>query len=98
MPKLTIEERRIQTLRQQLQGKQVIQSFSQPKKDEDNSSKVSFSLPSTQTTTIHPIKDTTYLKNDLLKILILSTLAIGTQVLLLLASNNNLVNLSNLHI
>lgn len=99
MPKLTIQERRIQSLRQQLQGKQISFSSSESKKNDISRDKVSFSLPSIESSTSHSsIKDTVYLKNDLLKIMLLSFLAIGAQIILLVASNNNLINLSNLRI
>ncbi len=103
MAKLTLEERRIQTLRQQLLGKHRLVIPTQKTKDDpktttkSNTFNLSESLdkPSTGTGTT---TSATYLKNDLFKILLLSSIAIGAQILLLYAANNNLINLSNLHI
>lgn len=90
VPKVSLEQRRLEALRRQLQGKKA-----EPREREVSSKSGSFNLSqSSVTPTIsQPIlEDTTYLKHDLTRILILSTLAIAFQLCLYLASIKHILN------
>ncbi|MBI3485976.1 hypothetical protein HY025_03450 [Candidatus Daviesbacteria bacterium] len=87
MSKLSLQEKRLQTLRRQLYSKPIV-------KENKIYETVKDSTPIIQIST-QPlnIAEISYLRVDLLKVLILSTLAIGTQLLLYFASRNHLINL-----
>lgn len=87
MPKLTLEERRLQTLRSQLHGKSQIQS--KPEKQTHST----FSFQANQPSPAASKSDTLYLKKDLLKILILGTLAIALQICLYSLEAKHLISL-----
>ncbi len=99
MAKLTLQERRIETLRQQLKGKTLVIPTRENRSQQVDYSKT-FTLessPMRENSHETAAVSATYLRNDLLKIVTLTALAIGTQVALFFASKNNLVNLSYLH-
>jgi len=80
-------EKRLQLLRRQVYGK-----------EEDKKSSV-YSLPSTEIAEVGSrksevgISDITYLHQDLLKILTLSSLAIGAQIIIFFLLKNHILNL-----
>lgn len=88
--KLTDTERRMQTLKIQLYGKEGTGGL----KPSHNFGVGTFHLSSTAEE-IAPSSvsklDTNYLKNDLLKICLLASLAIGTQLMLYLALQKGLI-------
>ncbi len=89
--KLSDLEKRIKLLRQQVYGKQ--------KMDEEVRSEKSY-IPSQVLTshltspTLSSRSDISYLRFDLLKILTLSSLAIGVQIILFVLSRNHILNLN----
>lgn len=90
MAKIRVDEKRLESLRRQLYGKEKI---SLPQKY--TATKVALegtATPKVQVTT----HDLGYLKNDLTKIFILSAFAIGFQLILYFLSLKNLINL-NIH-
>lgn len=90
MAKIRVDEKRLESLRRQLYGKQ---NFELPKKY--TATKVASDdtpTPKVQVAT----QDLGYLKRDLTKILILSGFAIGFQLILYFLSLKNLINL-NIH-
>lgn len=104
MPQITLEEKKLQTLRRQLFGKQAPHLLdnkkikSQPK--EETSPKFTLRLDKiTSTPQVSKAQsvvfDTNYLGKDLTKILILTSLALALQMLLYLGTKNNLIRLFN---
>ena len=99
MAKLTLEEKKLEKIRLQLFGKQQnnqskIKTVHLEKNisAEEITSTIKNSTPS-----IH-ILEGTFLKRDLVKVLILSTAAIGTQFLLYYLSLKGIIHLSMFHI
>jgi hypothetical protein len=91
MSTFTLEQKRLEQIRRQLYGKQS--NLSQPKvskKDSKPSDGVTVKTSHSTTT----IPDENHIKKDLLKVGILSSLAILFQFLLYSAISNNWVNLS----
>lgn len=92
MARVTLDQKRLEALRRQLYGKVDSEppayNFQQYNKEE--------SSKNTQESKLEPeIKsEVAYLRKDLLKILSLSSLAMSVQLLLYLATRNNLVNLT----
>lgn len=94
MPKLTLEEKRRQSIYRQLYGKQSYNQQSLPKKPEANISSVKQTFtPSILPTTNNQLIDSKYLKADLLKVAIFSAIAVSIQVFLFIAQRNHLINL-----
>lgn len=94
MAKLTLEEKRRQSIYRQLYGKQTYTNPVRTEKAPDSkssTSKVSYQI----TPAIHTqvVTDTKYLKSDLLKVFVLSSAAIVIQLVLFLAQKNHLINL-----
>lgn len=98
MPKLTLEEKRLEQLRRQLSGKE---SPHRPK--ESVKSGPSDNLYQLDQRNITPSlnyspnvsgSDTLYLRKDLLKVLLLSGLAIAVELFLYFGSKNHFLNLS----
>ncbi len=102
MAKLTLEQKRLETLRRQLQGKDPLAraekgSLTRTHQPEASTFKidstVSYSPSVTQVST--PLASlqtsTLYLKKDLLRILILASLAIGTLMILYLSPQGNML-------
>lgn len=111
MSKQSSQEKRLQTLKRQLYGGGDQQSRFSEKKAESSafsavppkavtkSDLASFSTGNISLATQSvstKMENTSYLKNDLTKILILSSLAIATELILFFTTKNHLVNL-NLH-
>ena len=96
MPKLTLEDKRRETLRRQLYGKEVASiklphKQSSPHQPENSGT---FSLPDYQTVTTATQSTTAYLTKDLTKVLTFSILAVTAQLTLYLSLQNHLIKLS----
>lgn len=76
-------EKRLKLLRQQVYGKEKVESITRPANYQQHAA------PSSQPTT-----DLTYLYQDLFKILVFSSFAIGAQVILFFLSKNHILNLN----
>jgi hypothetical protein len=89
MAKLTLEEKRLQALRTQLLGKDQ-----SPKvKFANNSQKpTDLEIETVQKSTITTLPQT-FVKNDLIKIFILSAIAVGTQLILFWTLKMNFIHL-----
>lgn len=103
MPKVTLDQKRLEMLRRQLQGKGEPRAKRSTSKLSESKTlseaglynKVGFSQKIADKPTYSSSESSaTYLKRDLLKILILSSLAMSIQVLLYFAVRNNLLNLN----
>ncbi len=93
MAKLTLEEKRRQSIYRQLYGKQSsspvkVEEVSKPQTPTNQISLNQKASPIQKTQAI----DSKYLKNDLQKVLMLSTAAIAIQLLLFFAQRNHLIN------
>ena len=92
MPKHTLEEKRLQTLRQQLYGKE------EPKQTSLKSAPKKISYTSAArlnpTATVTSAFTTPYLKQDLLKVTVLTLIAIGSQLLLYFLLRNQMLKLN----
>lgn len=86
-------ERKFKILSQQLYGKPEDQKFRRSDTRKSEESNRLTGLPVTSDHLIIRSSDTTYLKHDLLRIALLSTIAIGSQIALYIAINNNLIKL-----
>lgn len=95
MPKLTLEERRLQILRQQLSGKTVAKSYIVKKTVPKFDSEIINKATSEVLTSSIKLEDTSYLFYDLKKIAILSTLAISSQLIIYYSLQMNLIRLWN---
>ncbi len=98
MPKLTLEQKRRETLRRQLYGKEVstpkVSRSQTTNANNDTNESKTFSMIDYSTSTTHSeLLTTNYLSRDLTKILIFSSLAIATQISLFLLLQNHLVKL-----
>lgn len=102
MPKLTLEEKRLEQLRRQLQGRPLPKVDRKPKVEKPQESlynldqrtitpKLDYS-PKNDSTTL--ASDSLYLRKDLTKIFLLAGLAIVAQIFLYFGSNYHLLNLS----
>ncbi len=80
-------EKRLRLLRQQVHGREQFNAESPKYKLEDKFS-------STNQSTKDSVSDVAYLKQDLLKIVILSTLALGSQIILFFLIKNSIINLN----
>lgn len=85
MPQVVLDQKRLETLRRQLQGKE--QSYTKYTLDKKHVSSSNLSHSTEPLST-----STNYLRRDMLKILILSTLAIGVQLCLYLSLSKNLIH------
>lgn len=87
--KLTPTEKRLQILREQLYGKNPVQSPHAPH------AKIAGNTDSLKTEFVSPIKnyqtDISYLRADLLKILILASMAFAVQITLYISINNGFI-------
>ncbi len=88
MASVTLEQKKLEQLKQQLFGKSDTSYKITPKQLKDMNSK---SIAVASTTTLDSIN----LKSDLMKISILSALALGIQFSLFLANQNGLIKLFN---
>ncbi len=88
MASVTLEQKKLEQLKQQLFGKSDTSYKISPKQLKDMNSK---SMAATSTTTLDSIN----LKSDLMKISLLSALALGIQLSLFLANQNGLIKLFN---
>jgi hypothetical protein len=89
MPQVTLDQRRLEALRQQLYGKEkkvTLRKNSLP-------STGNYKLSENSLKTVTVAEDTTYLRNDLLKIAIFSFVAISLQLILFMSLRVNLINL-----
>lgn len=100
MPKVTLEEKRLETLRRQLYGKAQKSDVGNQKSEvktqqptNDNQYSMSNPPPVTLQSPTQSLVDSNYLRKDLTKIFYLSSLALGTQLLLYFLTKNHLVNL-----
>lgn len=92
-------EKRLQLLRRQVYGKGPENRYiSKPVNQRVNESTTpthQYTEPLIHRTTDTPVSsDLTYLHQDLLKILILASLAIGSQIILYILSKNHILNLN----
>lgn len=98
MVKLTLEEKKLRQLRQQLFGKERTDP---PKKSvtQSNPTLIQNKPTSSRSTPsdIHSIEET-FMQKDLLKVLILSLFAIGGQFFLFYLSQQGIINLNIFHI
>jgi len=93
MPKATLEQKRLEALRRQLSGKVNV-----PKETSQQSElKGTFSFSSSPHPQPTSKGDTAYLRGDLLKTLILSSLAISAELSLYFLTRNHSFNLGSLH-
>ena len=97
MPSQTLDQKRIELLRTQLYGKNKdINKKSSTSSDSKNSSRL-YSLPNQSASSNNPKsqsrEDIHYLRGDLIKITILTTLALGTQLCLYFALQKHLLSL-----
>lgn len=90
MATMTLEEKRLKQLKQQLFGKEQSFQVTTSKNDRTPPGSVS-QLPPTQTT----VMNITSLRSDFIKITILSLLALSIQFLLFFANKNGLIKLFN---
>lgn len=90
MPKLTLEEKRLQTLKRQLFGKETHEYRA---RQNPLGLTPTIKLPPFAISPVPAQPETSYLKSDLLRILILASLLLGAQLLLYLSSLRNLINL-----
>lgn len=93
MPKLSLEERRLQILRQQLSGKAASKSASDHKNTLKLDSTVFQNPVSEASTATLKLEDTSYLFKDLKKIALLSGLAIAVQLSLFYSLQMKLIRL-----
>lgn len=93
MPKLSVDQKRLELLRQQLYGKE--KPLAAPNKPtlKNNGSVSGISNQPPVILKKEPLSETGYLKKDLTKILILSTLVLVIQFSLFFAVSKNLINL-----
>jgi len=91
MPKATLEEKRLENLRRQLSGKMVHPQESSEKSS--NTKTFSFKASTSSSTTK---ADTAYLRGDLLKTFILSTLAVAAELSIYFLTKNHVLNLGSL--
>lgn len=95
----TLDQKRRETLRRQLYGKEVITSKKgnpsvSKQKREENQTHSTFSYTNnTQTLGSSDLHSQSYVSRDLIKILIFSVIAIAAQLTLYFAINNHLVKL-----
>lgn len=87
MPKITLEQKRLEQLRRQLYGKErdTVSIKKQPEKTSSSNSSHSYSLAAVETlpgSSQSVSLDINYLKKDLLKIVSLSATALAAQLLL----------------
>jgi len=96
MPKLTLEQKRLEALRRQLSGRShPIASDSKPSSNRSSSFK--FEPTAEKSVSYSASTDISYLRGDLLKVLVLSVLAIGVQLFLYSLSTHNVINLTSIH-
>ncbi len=99
MAQISRQDKRLQALKQQLYGKEKvtpykIEKLSTSKAADKDSSKNLFSVASAPTTVgTTSTSETIFLKNDLFKILILSLLAVGVEIVLFFAQQNHLIKI-----
>lgn len=95
-------EKRLKILRQQVYGKEKRWEMRNEKVEKEVGSEKSHLTPQSPISHIpHPIStaepfrtDVTYLNQDLLKIFILATFALGAQIILFYLVQNNILNLN----
>lgn len=102
MAKLSIDEKRLKSLREQLYGKErkTAKKFSAEIQSTDNS-KIEKSIQSEPVHLKHPtnkLSQSNFVGQDLSKIFILSSIAIGTQLILYFALQKGIVNFSYLNL
>lgn len=102
MAKLTLEQKRLETLRRQLQGKDPLAhsaktSITRTHKPDSSQFQLentkSYQVPSASYPTMALAATDQFLGRDLLKILILSILAIGAELILYFSLNHGFVHL-----
>lgn len=93
MPKATLEQKRLEALRRQLSGKATHMKAYTKQSEPKGTFSFSSSTPSHSNTKA----DTAYLRGDLLKTLILSSLAIASELSLYFLTRNHSFTLGSLH-
>lgn len=91
MAKISIDQKRLENLRRQLYGKEKL-IYKKPPVDLPALNNVLESK--NQPTVVSTTLDTSHLKKDLIKIFILSILAVGIQLTLYFLSLKNFINLN----
>ena len=82
-------EKKLRLLRQQVYGKERVSNIKYQALREDKTAMITHN-----TNYIIPNTDTTYLRQDLLKIFILAGSALGLQIILYILSKNHILNLN----
>lgn len=88
MSKLTLEEKRLKALKEQLFGKERIL----PVKTQVSAHTSPIKLAKNPPSSLLSIQEVSYLKKDLIKVLFLSTLALALQLILYFSLQNNLIS------
>jgi hypothetical protein len=102
MPKVTLEQKRLEALRRQLQGRGEVRDKSSKSHQDAKPTQISWHYdneivtkqPETKTSSVSSQMSPAFLKRDLLKILILSALAMSLQLMLYFFVRSNLLNLN----
>jgi hypothetical protein len=102
MPKITLEQKRLEALRRQLQGRGEVRDKSLKSHLEAKPTQRSWQYnsetvtkqPGTKTSSVSSQISPAFLKRDLLKILILSALAMSLQIMLYFFVRSNMLNLN----
>jgi hypothetical protein len=101
MAKLTLEEKRLQQIRMQLFGKerQIQTKGKASSYKQINIGEVS-KTPTTSPSTINPnnLGEARFLKQDITKVIVLSSIALGGQFLLYFLSLQGVINLNMFHL
>ena len=92
MPKLTLEDKRRETLRRQLYGKEESFSFTKKPQKSAETKTITRELAFTNSGST-PAETTTYLYKDLTKVISFSVLALGFQLSLYFLMQNNILKL-----
>ncbi|MBI2022329.1 hypothetical protein HYS97_00550 [Candidatus Daviesbacteria bacterium] len=97
MPKVTLDQKRLDAIRRQLYGKpqaeKIVKRLPESRNLVLETRPMDGMKQAFVSETVAPSQNTLTLKKDLTKILILSTLALSLQVLLYLSLKNNLLSL-----
>lgn len=96
MAKLTFQQKRLIALKRQLYGGEkphIYQSGKQAESVSSHSGNTFAKIAASTPVYTMQVEDVSYLKKDMTKILILSSLAISIQLILYFANQNHLINL-----
>lgn len=97
MSKLTLEEKRLQQIRMQLFGKERPNPKAKVVISGQTSDKISTSKISSSVSHAHA-SEAVFLNQDLVKVLVISFLMIGSQLVLYYLSSQGIINLNVFHV